>query len=608
MLVENRDYFDNFRLLLLQLSTEFINIPLELYDTYIERALQLIGEYVGVDHCYILLFEDDYKHIFIRHEWTASGKVPLQDSYATTLSPWFEAQIKAKCVVPVPNLDNLPPEAEQLRQVLMDAGVKSNIDVPLIVNDHVIGCIGYESTSREYEWTEELVQLLILVGEIYGNAYKRFQAEEARKYYIKFQQVILDLSSEFIDSPDNQIQSAIEKTLQSIGQFVGADRSFIVYVTPDQDNNTQVYEWCAEGIPVATHYRQHIASEPYSSLLQKFQSDGVVHISDVSDLPDDVQYLKNELQLSNIQSFIMISMTYQGRWLGYLGLDSVQNIRTWSTDDITLLKIVSRMITNGLQRQVNTQTVVQMEKLQTALEKEKETTESRNNYISILSHEIRTPLTVINNSAEILLHIEPDLNQDRVHKHLNLIQSQTHHLSAMLDSLSIAIKTENGYLKFAPLPIDIVEFCRQIVDKLQVLTLPNQVLHLAVLTTESTFMGDTILLEHILINLISNAIKYTPDGGSIILEVSNTATSMILRVQDEGIGIDEEEQKQLFKPYFRAKNVGTIRGTGLGLKIVKDCVELHGGTIAVTSQLKQGTTITITLPLEVEDDELITGD
>ena len=107
---------------------------------------------------------------------------------------------------------------------------------------------------------------------------------------------------------------------------------------------------------------------------------------------------------------------------------------------------------------------------------------------------------------------------------------------------------------------------------------------------------DERLLRHILSNLISNAVKYSPSGSAVRLSVAQNAQEIVLRVEDRGIGIPEADRQWLFNAFHRARNVGERPGTGLGLVIVKRCIELHGGKIAVESKLNDGTVITVHLP------------
>jgi len=105
-----------------------------------------------------------------------------------------------------------------------------------------------------------------------------------------------------------------------------------------------------------------------------------------------------------------------------------------------------------------------------------------------------------------------------------------------------------------------------------------------------------------LVNLLSNAFKYSPPGSTVQLRLACQDNWATLRIQDQGIGIPLEDQARLFETFHRARNVGNIHGTGLGLTIVKRAVDLHQGTIAVESQVGVGTTFTVTLPLGMEDD------
>jgi signal transduction histidine kinase len=116
-------------------------------------------------------------------------------------------------------------------------------------------------------------------------------------------------------------------------------------------------------------------------------------------------------------------------------------------------------------------------------------------------------------------------------------------------------------------------------------------------------MMDEKLTYHILTNLISNAIKYSPEGGTVFVELVLADSQVIFRIQDEGIGIPAACQENLFTAFHRAKNVGKIPGTGLGLAIVKKCVDLQGGQITVESEVGKGTTFTVKIPLTVTSDQ-----
>jgi PAS domain S-box-containing protein len=249
-----------------------------------------------------------------------------------------------------------------------------------------------------------------------------------------------------------------------------------------------------------------------------------------------------------------------------------------------------------------------------ALQRERELGELKSRFISMTSHEFRTPLTTIQSSAELLERYRDRLSEEKQLAHLHRIQTAVERMTQMLDDVLIVGKAESGKLEFQPTPIDVVQFCRNLVEELQ-LTAKNQhkinFIHqgdctLAAQGTSEEGSGELIhslplvdekLLRHILGNLLSNAIKYSPGNRSVQFNLTCLNDKAIFQIQDQGIGIPPEDLPRLFESFHRARNVGTIQGTGLGLAIVKQCVDLHKGEITVASEVGKGTTFTVTLPL-----------
>jgi len=169
------------------------------------------------------------------------------------------------------------------------------------------------------------------------------------------------------------------------------------------------------------------------------------------------------------------------------------------------------------------------------------------------------------------------------------------HLGNMLDDILFATKAQTGHLKFEPALHNLDELCRNLVEHLQSTVGAK---HQLVYTSKGKLdevLIDEKLLQYILTNLLTNAIKYSPEGEEIHLNLLRRDEKAIFQVSDKGIGIPAEDQKHLFEPYHRASNVETIQGIGLGLAIVKDCVELHHGEIKVESVLGAGSTFEVAL-------------
>jgi PAS domain S-box-containing protein len=241
--------------------------------------------------------------------------------------------------------------------------------------------------------------------------------------------------------------------------------------------------------------------------------------------------------------------------------------------------------------------LMEKELLRVALEKEQELGELKNRFMSTVSHEFRTPLAMILTSSELLERYHDRLTAERREIAFGTINAQVKHLGDMLDDISVIIKAQMGRLEFNPIPIDLDALCHRIVNEMQATIGVGHQLALICHGDLANLSIDERLLQHILRNLLSNAVKYSPAGEQVDITLRRESDAIILEVRDCGIGIPADDQEHLFEPYHRAANVGNISGTGLGLKIARDCAELHGGGITFVSEEGAGTTFTARLPV-----------
>jgi PAS domain S-box-containing protein len=232
-----------------------------------------------------------------------------------------------------------------------------------------------------------------------------------------------------------------------------------------------------------------------------------------------------------------------------------------------------------------------------ALAKEKELNQLKSEFVSMLSHDFRDPLNTIRLSTEWLQSYYDKLTTEKRLIHFQLIQASIKNILHLLNEVLLLSRADSGQLQCQLAPLDLEQFCRQLVEELQMSVSEKHQLVFSCQGKCNEALLDESLLRHILCNLLSNASKYSPDGGIIRLELICQAETAIFRIQDEGIGIPVDDQKRLFQPFARAKNVGAIPGTGLGLTIVKKCVKAHNGQIFVTSEVGIGSTFTVMLPL-----------
>lgn len=258
-----------------------------------------------------------------------------------------------------------------------------------------------------------------------------------------------------------------------------------------------------------------------------------------------------------------------------------------------------------------------------AKESVEEKSHRQNQYISMAAHELRNPLNAILISAELLELDRTRSNDESQVRTLRLVHSATQKMNGLIDDMLFMGRAESGKLKCNPLPINLVEFCQDLLDQLQ---LGNETKHKLTLIASNVTSAilDQQLLHGIITNLIVNAIKYSPNGGQISLELecrkpgegdkeaifclspqclfpnskltNINSPSLIIQIRDEGMGIPETELGKIFEMFYRCKNTGKIKGNGLGLTIVKKAVELQGGAIGYESKIGIGTTFTVLLP------------
>lgn len=235
------------------------------------------------------------------------------------------------------------------------------------------------------------------------------------------------------------------------------------------------------------------------------------------------------------------------------------------------------------------------EEISNSLAKEIELSNMKTRFISTISHEYRTPLTVILTSSYLVVKAFEENNRLLFDKHLGKIRYAVSHMTNMLGDVLTIGKSDAGHLKCNPVRFNLVECVKDIFEEIEV---HNENKHLLVLKSsldEIFYNTDEGLFRQIATNLITNAIKYSPENSDIEVQLLHSNSEVLFSVTDRGIGIPENEIKFIFEPFFRANNTTNTSGTGLGLSIVKRCSDAIGATLSVESKLGIGTTFTLKL-------------
>jgi PAS domain S-box-containing protein len=231
------------------------------------------------------------------------------------------------------------------------------------------------------------------------------------------------------------------------------------------------------------------------------------------------------------------------------------------------------------------------------LERETELNQLKSNFVSMVSHEFRTPLGIIQSSAELLHEFYQKMPAADRDQQLDSITRNTRRMATLMEEMLVLSRLDAGKLEFQPTTLDLARFCRRLVDEILSATNRHCCIELSLASHALNAHADERLLSHIFTNRLSNAVKYSESGSTVNFTIEQDAADVVCTIRDHGIGISAEDQENLFKAFHRGSNVGTRPGTGLGLLLVKRCVELHLGTVQLVSQPGEGTTVTVRLPV-----------
>ena len=295
---------------------------------------------------------------------------------------------------------------------------------------------------------------------------------------------------------------------------------------------------------------------------------------------DDVRSFKRLLKnTAEKQKSGMLDVRLKLNKLGYKWYEAKLSVCTDDTVNISFYLIDKRK--------------KEMLNLEETLSKEIHLSQMKSKFVSTTSHEIRTPLSIIKSSAEVMMMFLETMNDDKLSKsfmsYLVNINNESDRLSRLINDVLIMQKADMDMIECNKQSTDILTLIKHTIERHNLIQKDGRIMNLTISGVPSNEMIDSTLFEYIMDNLFSNAFKYSPNTKNPDCEITYKDTGFSVSVKDFGIGIPEEDLAQIFSLFYRADNAKSIKGTGLGLNIVKKLVELHKGTILVKSQLNKET-------------------
>jgi signal transduction histidine kinase len=237
--------------------------------------------------------------------------------------------------------------------------------------------------------------------------------------------------------------------------------------------------------------------------------------------------------------------------------------------------------------------------LDSSLKKEKHAGDMKSHFVSVTSHQFRTPLAIIQSNSQLInmvLSKSDSSLKDKIEPSTIRINKEIKRMTELMDDVLLQGKVTSGSIEFEQSNFDICDLIKKLADEYNELQGDKRKLNIEVIGENTELYLDVKMIRHAISNLISNAFKYSEKKNpEVIIEFKENV--VVILIQDFGLGIPENEIKNLFQPFYRALNVQTMQGTGLGLSIAKDYIELNGGSIDVESEINVGTQFIITLPI-----------
>lgn len=436
---------------------------------------------------------------------------------------------------------------------------------------------------------------------------KRADAELERRSQLE--SLLIQVSLGLINAPSASLDDRINEALARVGAFVGADRAYQFrydWATHSCDNT---HEWCAAGIAPEIDNLQGVPLSALEGWVAAHQEGQPYHVPDVQALPED-DPLRGLLEPQDIRSLIALPLRAAGQdALGFVGFDAVHRLRVWTESDVKLLTLLGDMLANvELKRRHSATLRVAREQLEQSVRDAQEAAaraelanRAKSRFLASMSHEIRTPMNVILGMADLLENAP--LN-DKQLTFLNALKVSSESLMTLIDDILDTARLEEGRITLERRPFNLREVLGEAVHMFETRAEETGLeLSLAVDSTlPQTLVGDPFRVRQVVINLLSNALKFTSRGAVrvTLARVGNIPGELEVRVRDTGIGMSEAEIDRLFLPFSQADDSTTRRfgGSGLGLWIVRELMSMMGGTVGVHSEPGVGSTFWLRLPLE----------
>jgi len=427
--------------------------------------------------------------------------------------------------------------------------------------------------------------------ETYGNVLftifditERKAVERALKERLKLEKMVSGISSRFISSVD--FDAVLEYSLEQMGRLGNADRSYTFLFQKNQDLMDNTHEWCAGGVESQKDKLQNLPLDMFPWWMKKLRNGEIIHISDVSDMPEEAESERKLLESQNIRSLLVFPMIIKGELAGFIGFDDTRNVGKRLEDDITLLRISTEIIGNAIERRMDSES---LKKAMVELERSNRDLEQ---FAYIASHDLQEPLRMITSYMALLEKRYGDKLDSNAREFISYSVDGAKRMRGLIRDLLVYSKVSKKIESFHEVDCSLV--LSQALQNLKIAIEENQAV---IIKGElPTIKGDSSQLIQLFQNLISNALKFRGNNKPVIsVSCEEKEKEYKFSFKDNGIGIEPEFFKDIFLPFRRLHTREEYPGSGIGLAVCKKIVERHGGMIWAESEPNMGSTFFFTI-------------
>ncbi len=342
-----------FETLISDLSATFVNAPPDEIDRRIEHGLGRLAEFIGADRGSFVQFNPKQTALRVTHLWMATGIEPddfLRQVIVNEHFPWITGKARRRETILITKLDDFPAAVVNEKAYAQQAGIKSFFMVPIAIGGSVVGMVAFDSMRRERRWSDELVQRVRLAGEVFANALIRMRNQKAIDRLNRFERLISDISSTFVNLPADEVDRNIEDGLRRLGECLDTDLGTVLLLDADTKQYRVTHEWVGPHVEQDSGFLGVAIDDQWPWLRSELIKHEPLTISRLDDFPAAAALERATCERIGIKSVVWVPFNVADTVRGYVALNTVREALSWTEYFIQRLQLVGEIFANALVR------------------------------------------------------------------------------------------------------------------------------------------------------------------------------------------------------------------------------------------------------------------